>query len=66
MESLPSFPAASIAETLDIRDELRRPLTNFRAAVAEMERQIQSAAFDAEFVAEVDDLYFEKPEFRTK
>jgi hypothetical protein len=60
MESLPSFPAASIAEILDIREELRRPLTTFRAAVAEMERQIQSAAYDADFPAEVDDLFIEK------
>jgi hypothetical protein len=60
MESLPSFPAASVAEILDIREELRKPLTNFRAAVAEMERLIQSAAYDADFAQEVDDLYIEK------
>jgi hypothetical protein len=60
MEGLPSFPAASVAEILDIREELRKPLTNFRAAVAEMERLIQSAAYDADFAQEVDDLYIEK------
>jgi hypothetical protein len=60
IETLPSFPAASIGEILDIRQELAAPLTNFRAAVAEMERLIQSAAYDADFAAEVEDLYMEK------
>jgi hypothetical protein len=60
LETLPAFPAASIEEILDIRQELLGPLTNFRAAVAEMERLIQSAAYDADFPAEVEDLYLEK------
>jgi hypothetical protein len=60
MEKLPSFPAASLAEVLDIREELRGPLTRFRAAVAEMERLLQSAAHEQDFAAEVEDLYREK------
>jgi hypothetical protein len=60
MRGMPSFPAASIAEILDIRNELRTPLTKFRGAVAEMEGLIQSAAYESDFEAEVDALYFRK------
>jgi len=60
MEKLPSFPSASMHELLDIREELRQPLTKFRAAVAEMERTLQPAAYEPDFSAEVEDLYLEK------
>jgi hypothetical protein len=60
MEKLPSFPSASVRELLDIREELRPALTNFRAAVAEMERTLQAAAYEPDFPAEVEDLYLEK------
>jgi hypothetical protein len=60
MEKLPSFPSASVQEVLEIRNELQKPLTNFRAAVAEMERILQSAAYETDFPAEVEDLYLEK------
>jgi hypothetical protein len=60
IEKLPSFPSASVSEVLDIREELREPLTRFRAAVSEMERLIQSAAHEPDFAAEVEDLYIEK------
>jgi hypothetical protein len=60
MECLPAFPAAKMAEIIDIRDRLRSPLVRFRAAMIAMERLIDAAAHDAAFEAEVADLYLEK------
>jgi hypothetical protein len=59
MEQLPAFPMASIAEVLQIRDELRKPLVRFRAAIIEMERRINAASYEPNFAAEVEELYLE-------
>jgi hypothetical protein len=54
---VPVFPDASIAEILDVRNELRRPLSQFRAAVSAFSARVEAAAHDEDFAAEVDDLY---------
>lgn len=60
MDSLPTFPQASMSEVLDVRDSLRSPLRNFRAAVIQMERDIAAAAHEPDFTGEVEELYLEK------
>jgi hypothetical protein len=60
MAQLPAFPGASIAEVIDIRDRLRPPLVRFRGAMVEMERLLVSAAHEAGFAAEVEELFLEK------
>jgi hypothetical protein len=60
MGHLPAFERASIAEVLDVRQELRAPLVRFRAAMITMERTIESAAYEADFVDRVDELYHEQ------
>lgn len=60
MQQLPAFPAATVAEILDIRDELRSPLVRFRSAIIEMERLIDAAAYEPDFAAEVEDLFNER------
>jgi hypothetical protein len=60
MERMPTFPEASMAEILDIRERLRPPLVRFRAAMIEIERMIDAAAHDQEFEQEIADLYLEK------
>jgi hypothetical protein len=54
---VPAFPDATIAEVLDIRKELEKPLVRFRSAIAELSRKIESAAHDEDFEAEVSELY---------
>jgi hypothetical protein len=54
---VPTFPAAGIAEVLDIRRELEKPLVRFRSAIAELSRRIESAAHDEDFAAEAAELY---------
>jgi hypothetical protein len=60
MERMPTFPEASMAEILDIRERLRPPLVRFRAAMIEIERLMDAAAHDQEFEEEIADLYLEK------
>lgn len=60
MQQLPAFPAATVQEVLDIRDELRSPLVRFRSAIIEMEQLIESAAHEPDFVGEVEDLFHER------
>lgn len=57
---LPAFERASIAEVLDIREELRVPLVRFRAAMIAMEKTIVSSVYEADFVERVDELYHEQ------
>lgn len=54
---VPAFPGATIAEVLDIRSELAKPLVRFRSAVADLSREVEAAAHDEDFAAEVADLY---------
>jgi hypothetical protein len=54
---VPTFPEATVAEVLDIRGELEKPLVRFRSAIAELSHTIESAAHDEDFLAEVSELY---------
>jgi len=54
---VPAFPEASVAEILDVREELRIPLGRFRSAVASFARQAAAAAHEQDFAAEIADLY---------
>lgn len=54
---LPAFPRASVAEILDIRNELQAPLVRFRAAMVEFGILIESATFEEGFAEQVDELY---------
>jgi hypothetical protein len=60
MEELPAFPDATVQEILDIRAELRDPLVRFRAAIAEMEKLIRSAAHEPDFQGEVEMIFHER------
>ena len=57
---MPAFPQASISDVLDIRDRLRPPLAQFRAAMVEIERLVDSAAHEEGFRAEVQEVFVEK------
>ena len=54
---LPAFPLASVAEILDIREALRRPLVAFRGAMVEVATLIDSPATDERFRDEVLEIY---------
>lgn len=54
---LPAFPKASVAEILDIRTELEAPLVRFRAAMVELGKLVESAAYEEGFADQVDELY---------
>lgn len=57
---LPTFPAAGMDEIIDVRDELRRPLTDFRAEMVKVARDMKSDAFDPEFLAEAEESWVER------
>ena len=42
----PGFPDATIAEILDVREELRDPLGRFRSIVSRFTSQLETAAYD--------------------
>lgn len=54
LERLPTFPDAPMDEVLDIRSELRKPLTQFRAEVVRLSADIADTALEPDFAAEVD------------
>jgi hypothetical protein len=54
---VPAFPEATVAEVLDIRSELKKPLVRFRLAIADLSRKIESAAQDEDFEAEVSEVF---------
>jgi hypothetical protein len=60
MSRLPTFPAASIKEILDIRDELRAPLIRFRAGMVGLTRMLTAAAYEKPFSGEVEQVYVEQ------
>lgn len=54
---LPLFDKASVKEVLDIRKELRVPLTQFRAAIITFAKEVESAPWDDSFSQEVEVIY---------
>jgi hypothetical protein len=60
MHYLPAFPPASVAEILDVRRELQRPLVRFRAAMVQIGRTINAASHEEEFRSEVERIYREE------
>jgi hypothetical protein len=58
MQDLPLFDAASIDEILDIRKELDRYLARFRSAMIAFSDTIKIAAWDKDFPAEADTLFY--------
>jgi hypothetical protein len=59
---LPSFPGATIAEILDIREEIRSRLIGFRAAMVELSSTFAQQPFDEDFAAAVTDAWRTKVE----
>jgi hypothetical protein len=59
MSRLPAFPAATVAEILDIREELRKPLVRFRAAMIGLARLLQQPFYETGFREEVEQAYLE-------
>lgn len=59
---LPTFPLASMAEVVDIRDDLRRPLIRFRSELVALSRRFTRDAFDLQFVEEAQDAWIERVE----
>lgn len=53
---LPNFPSATVAEILDVRRALARPLGRFRAGVMEMSKTIDIAPEDPDFMRQVEEL----------
>ncbi|MDP9363098.1 MAG: hypothetical protein M3Q10_02500 [Chloroflexota bacterium] len=62
MARLPAFPKATVAEILDIRTELEAPLVRFRAAMIELGKLVEAAAFEEGFADQVDELFRVKVE----
>lgn len=60
MSRLPAFPAATVREILDIRNELREPLVRFRAAMIEVTQTLGARSFEGGFAGEVEQIYVEK------
>jgi len=60
MTRLPAFPAASVAEILDIRNALRDPLVRFRAAMVEVTEMLAAAAYETPFSGDLEQIYVEK------
>lgn len=59
-DRLPLFPSATVEEVIDIRNELEKPLVNFRKGVVEYSDTIASAPWDEDFTAEADILFYER------
>ena len=54
---IPAFPDATVAEIVDVRGGLERPLIRFRGAMTDMARELEDAPWDAGFRQEADDLW---------
>lgn len=52
-----AFPSAAMDDLIDVRQQLARPLTRFRAALAKVTAEFESAAWEDDFEREVEDLY---------
>lgn len=57
LSKLPLFDRVSIKEILDIRAELKKPLTNFRSAIISYSAEIENAAWDKEFSVETEQIF---------
>jgi hypothetical protein len=57
LTGLEAFPDADMDVILDVRQRLRAPLINFRAALAHASLEFASEAWDADFQREVEDLH---------
>ena len=53
-ERLPTFPAATLSEVIDIRRELEEPLIRFRREVVRLSAEMAQHALDADFATDVD------------
>lgn len=62
IDLLPSFPKATVAQVIDIRDELRVPLVRFRQTIGTLSREVDVQAYSEEFGREVLDLWGERVE----
>ena len=60
MSRLPAFPAATVSEILDIRNELSDPLVRFRAAMIEVTQSLAARSYQGAFAGEVEQVYVEK------
>ena len=54
---LPLFDRATVAETLDVRADLDRPLARFRGAVSELAETVAGGPWDAGFAAEAERVH---------
>lgn len=59
MGRLPTFPNATVDETLDIRSELSPSLTQFRSAMVTIAKTFTSSAWETAFEDEVHDAWVE-------
>lgn len=57
---LPTFPGARMEEIVDIRDELRSPLTVFRSEMVKVAREMTMDAFDPAFVHVAEEAWVER------
>jgi len=57
---LPTFPAAGMDEIVDVREELRGPLTVFRSEMVRVARDMKHEAFDPSFLAEAEEAWVER------
>ena len=60
MSRLPAFPGATLAEILDIREELQDPLVRFREAMVEVTGSLAARSYDLAFAGEVEQIYVDK------
>ena len=56
-ERLPQFDLASLQEVLDVRRELDRHVSRFRAAMAEYSDSIEAASWDEDFAADAEAVF---------
>ena len=56
-ERLPQFDLATLPEVLDIRRDLGRHVSRFRAAMAEYSEAISTASWDEEFAADAETVF---------
>ncbi|SOC13480.1 hypothetical protein SAMN05880501_107199 [Ureibacillus xyleni] len=61
-ERLPLFEKASVGEILDIRNELDRPLRQFRLAIMEFTNEVKNAWWDKDFLFEAEKVFYKKVE----
>jgi len=59
MGRLPTFPATTVDEVIDIRTELAPALTQFRSAMVTIAKTFSSAAWESDFEDEVHDAWVE-------